>query len=147
MFKSKKIILTALALTVLLSVVALGLELNSRWYGKGSGSTVPPIPTPNPKLIYPFHEWKGDIARSEFFGVWIDEDNDGYGNFRGNVEWTSVKYIAKCKGKWTWMDPKGYLIPMGTFEMYFNFKTKKCEGKWLNTHNQDSGGIEGERIE
>jgi len=147
MFKSKKIIVLTLALTVLLSVVALGLGMNSRWYGGGSGSTVPPIPTPNLKLIYPFHEWKGDIIDNEFFGAWLDEKHNDYGEFRGKVEWTNNKSIAICKGKWTWMDPKGYLIPMGTFEMIFNFKTEQCEGKWLNTHNQDSGGIEGKRLE
>ncbi|MHC4941519.1 MAG: hypothetical protein ACYTG7_00725 [Planctomycetota bacterium] len=147
MARSKKIFLTALTLTVLLSVIAICAEYGGRWYGSGDGKTVPPIPTPYPVYIYPWHEWLGDIIDMEFRGTWQDEDNGDYGDFRGKVTWTSSKHIAHCKGKWTWMDPKGYLIPMGSFEMYFNYKTETCEGKWLNTHNQDSGGIKGIRLE
>lgn len=147
MFKSKKILVTTLTLLVVLSAVAICLEYGGRWYGKGWGTTTPPIPTPNEIVIYPFHEWKGDIVNNEFFGVWIDEKHNGYGQFRGKVEQTHIKDITRSKGKWSWMTPKGYLITMGTYEIYFNNKTWKCEGKWLNTHNKDHGGIEGIRLE
>lgn len=147
MFKSKKIILTTLAAALILSAVALCIQYGGRWYGSGSGSTTPPISTHSSKLIFPWHEWLGDIIDMEFRGTWQDEERGDYGDFRGKVEWTSTKPIAFCKGKWTWMDTKGYLIPMGSFEMYFNYHTETCEGKWLNCHNGDSGGIKGIRVE
>jgi len=145
MSRSKKIVLVALTVVVLLSAVAISAQLQSRWYGKGDGSTNPPIPTPYPVTINPWHEWLGDINNGEFFGAWVDEDNGDYGEFRGKVKQISPD-VSLCKGTWTWLGPFGH-IKMGSFEVYFNFDTKTCEGKWLNTHNQDSGGIFGDRVE
>jgi hypothetical protein len=140
---SKRIVLAALTVLVFVSAIAIGAELSSRWYGKGEGKTTPPIPTPYQVVIYPFHEWLGDIIDKEFRGAWVD-DND-YGEFWGKVTPIS-KTVSHCKGTWTWLGPFGH-IKMGSFEMYFDFEKKTCEGKWLNVYNQDHGGIFGNRVE
>lgn len=145
MSRPKKIVLALLTVALLLSAIAISAQLQSRWYGKGEGSTIPPVTSPYQKIIYPWHEWLGDIIDDEFRGAWVDDDHGDYGEFKGKVVAISSD-VSRCKGTWTWLGPFGH-VKMGSFEIYFNFKTKSCEGKWLNIHNQDSGGIFGERVE
>lgn len=145
--KSKKIVLTVLAVTVLFTAVAFCLGYGGRWYGSGTGQTVPPVPSPDAKFIFPFHEWKADVIDNEFLGGWLDEKHGDYGWVRGKVKSTPNKSIMLAEGKWTWIDTKGKEITVGTFEIYLNNKTWKCEGKWLNSHNGDSGAIKGVRTE
>ena len=145
MSKSKRILVFALTAVVLISAVAISGQLYSRWYGKGDGTTYPPVPTPYPVIIHPWHEWLGDIIGEEFRGAWLYDELGEYGEFKGKVvPVTPTLYL--CKGTWTWLGPVDH-IKMGPFEIYFNFATKTCEGKWLNIHNHDSGPIFGIRLE
>lgn len=132
------------ALILVLGTLSLHAQNYSRWYGSGDGTTTPPVPTPYPVIMYPWHEWLGDINDGEFFGAWMDTLGN-YGNFRGRIV-AQTPTTSLCKGVWRWSGPSDE-IKMGPFEIIFNYETKKCEGKWSTYHNTDHGTIWGERIE
>jgi hypothetical protein len=133
MRNSKKLIITALAVILLLGATPLAAQLAGTWAGTGRGSCCP-----HPGVtIYPWQEWKGEIPNSEdvFTGEWWDS-NGNQGIFKGEIDWPSIT-VAVAKGSWYWYDPTGPAKPVygGDFEMKFYPMASippYCNGTWTS---------------
>ena len=131
MHNSKKLILAALAVVLLLGAAPLAAQIAGTWEGTGRGSCYPHPST----VIYPWQTWVGEIPNSEdvFSGEWRDSEGN-HGIFKGEIEWTSV-IVAICNGSWYWFDPTGPShepVYGGDFEMKFYVLEEICEGTWTS---------------
>jgi hypothetical protein len=147
MSNSKKLLLTALAVVLLLGAAPLAAQIAGTWEGTGRGSCYPYPST----VIYPWQEWKGEIPNSEdaFSGEWWDA-NDNHGTFEGEILWISTD-VAICNGEWTWYDPTGSDDPVygGDFEMKFYVYERECTGTWTTIWPSPSeqGTMRGWKVE
>ena len=147
MLNSKKIILAALAVILLLGATPAFAQLAGTWAGTGTGAAYPPCHPP----IYPWQNWKGEIPLTQdiFTGDWYDADGNN-GIFKGEIEWVSIT-VALCKGRWYWFDPTGPShepIYGGDFEMKFYVLEEYCEGKWTSIwpSPSDHGTMRGRKV-
>lgn len=145
--KLSKTILVALILAI--GATSAFAQLSGTWKGTGTGFCYPR----NSVVIYPWHEWKGEIPNSQdvFEGEWWDHLGN-HGTFKGEVEFSPIPEIATAKGSWYWYDPLGPASRPkygGDFEMTFWFLEGKCEGTWTTIWPSPGaiGTMEGERVE
>jgi hypothetical protein len=129
----RKILLIALAATLILGATPALAGLYGVWEGKGAGNCCP-----QPGItIYPWQQWKGSVYDSPdedvilFTGNW----NDGAGNtgiFKGKVQYSPIPELATAKGSWYWYDPSGSADPLygGDFKMNFWYLDARCDGNW-----------------
>jgi len=148
MHKTKKTILIALAVILLLGATPAFAQLAGTWVGKGAGSCCPYPGT----TIYPWQEWKGEIPDSQdaFKGKWCDEQGNK-GIFKGEIDWISITE-AVCKGSWYWYDPAGISakpVYGGDFKMTFYVFGGDCKGKWTSIWPSPSavGTMKGYKVE
>jgi len=144
----KKLLLTALAVTLLLGATPLAAQIAGTWEGTGRGCCYPRLST----VIYPWQEWKGEIPNSEdaFSGEWWDAD-DNHGTFESEIVWVSVT-LAIARGSWYWFDPTGPShepVYGGDFEMKFYVYERECTGTWTTIWPSPSelGTMRGWKVE
>lgn len=143
----RKILLTAVAVTVMLGATPLFAQLAGVWEGTGTGNAYP-----HPGVvIYPWQNWQGEIPATQdvFTGEWYDSLGN-HGIFKGEVEFSPIPEIAYAKGSWYWYDPTGTADPVygGDFEMTFWFLNERCNGIW-NTiwpSSSDRGTMKGYKV-
>ena len=147
MHNSKKLLIAALAVILLIGATPLFADLEGTWEGNGEGS----CETPTGIIIYPWETWNGDVLNGAFDGNWEDPDGN-HGTFHGGITsfFTTVPpsyTFAGCEGTWTWIDPSGLEpIELGSFWMTFNVDLDICWGEWLPYTNAQGGTMWGWRI-
>lgn len=141
MLNARRIILTALALSILPGAAPVMAQVDGLWAGRGTGHTHPPIPIP--LYIEAWKYWEGVIEGERFAGEWCDDFEHGY--FEGTITYSSP-VVAECRGEWYWVAANGQPYLMGPFIMVFLAEEERCEGKWEVYHDDDVGGMEGRKI-
>jgi len=145
MHKTKKTILTALAVILLLAATPAFAQLAGTWAGVGAGSAHPPG-----TVIYPWQEWKGFIPDSEdaFYGEWCDADGN-HGKFKGKLVPSPIPEERHFKGYWTWDDPSSVSKKAGDFHMVFYFLEDYCKGTWTSIWPSPGfpGIMKGEKVD
>jgi len=149
MHKTKKTILTALAVILLLAATPGFAQLAGTWAGTGRGDC---YPRPG-VVIYPWQEWKGFIPNSEdvFSGEWWDADGN-HGTFKGTPVPSPIPEERRFEGKWTWYDPLSPTpdpVVGGKFKMTFYFLDGWCEGNWTSIWPSTSTActMKGEKVD
>lgn len=147
----RKLLLTALTVTVLLAAVPLSAQLAGTWAGEGEGWCPFPVPYPS-EYMKPWQNWKGFIPNTEdiFSGEWYDGDGN-QGIFKGEIIFVTPE-DAYCEGEWYWIDyrfdPPQYHL-MGPFSMKFKLEEAICYGEW-QAHLPEgifTGSMKGEKVD
>jgi len=155
MSNSKKLILTALAVILLLGATPLFAQPVGTWEGTGEGWCPFPVPYPS-EYMNPWQTWKGRLEPDPnqvgyiFFGDWYDASEE-HGSFKGRAILETPTEIS-CRGDWYWWDERSLpprVYHMGTFNMAFRRDGRSCRGEWITTHTPAiyHGTMEGSWVE
>lgn len=124
----RKLLLVALAATLIIGATPALAQLSGTWAGTGKGAAYPP----SGEIIYPWQNWQGEIPNSEdsFSGEWWDADGN-HGKFYGKLAPYCTPETIVFKGYWTWETMAG-IVKAGEFVMDFYFLEDYCEGTWTS---------------